>query len=123
MTASGGSPQHHIYQVAMTPQLSNLTNTLKKKKCVGGHRGECLHSRTMTRTRRSCPTAPPRMSCSGPSVPTATSTGRLTPSDPTSWPPPYTVLPVILVTVTRTPTTTSTTCQTSARMTPASLPL
>ena len=48
MTASGGSPQHHIYQVAMTPQLSNLTNTLKKKKCVGGHRGECLHSRTMT---------------------------------------------------------------------------
>ena len=36
----------HIYQVAgqLSPQLSQLTNTLKKKKCVGGHSGPCLHS-------------------------------------------------------------------------------
>ena len=35
----------HIYQVAqVSPQLSQLTNTLKKKKCVGGHSGPCLHS-------------------------------------------------------------------------------
>ena len=44
MTMSNG----HVYQVAMSPQLSQLTNTLKKKKCVGGHSGPCQHSRTMT---------------------------------------------------------------------------
>lgn len=33
----------HIYQVAMSPQLSQLTNTLRKKKCLGGHPGPCHH--------------------------------------------------------------------------------
>ena len=45
-------PGGHIYQVAsISPaQLTNLTNTLKKKKCVGGHSGPCQHAgqRTMT---------------------------------------------------------------------------
>ena len=40
----------HVYQVAMSPQLSNLTNTLKKKKCVGGHTGPCQHSGPGSRT-------------------------------------------------------------------------
>ena len=37
----------HIYQVArspVSPHLAHLTNTLKKKKCVGGHSGPCQHS-------------------------------------------------------------------------------
>merc|ERR1711971_938467 len=34
----------HIYQVAMSPQLSLLTNTLRKKKCLGGHPGPCHHN-------------------------------------------------------------------------------
>ena len=45
-------PGGHIYQVAsISPQqLTNLTNTLKKKKCVGGHSGPCTgqHSRMNT---------------------------------------------------------------------------
>ena len=48
MMVSG--PGGHIYQVAsISPaQLTNLTNTLKKKKCVGGHSGPCQHSRMNT---------------------------------------------------------------------------
>merc|ERR1719480_116620 len=38
-------PVNHIYQVAMSPQLSQLTNTLRKKKCLGGHPGPCHHNR------------------------------------------------------------------------------
>ena len=34
----------HIYQVAMSPQLSLLTNTLRKKRCLGGHPGPCHHN-------------------------------------------------------------------------------
>jgi hypothetical protein len=37
-------PVSHIYQVAMSPQLSLLTNTLRKKKCLGGHPGPCHHN-------------------------------------------------------------------------------
>jgi len=40
-TEAGGN---HVYQVVMTPQLTKLTNTLKKKKCVGGHPGPCHHT-------------------------------------------------------------------------------
>ena len=44
----------HIYQVAnmapMSPHLTHLTNTLKKKKCVGGHSGPCQHSDSSVRS-------------------------------------------------------------------------
>jgi len=57
MPTSDG-PANHIYQVAMNPQLAQLTNTLKKKKtCNGGHPGPCHH--TMART---FPEAIPEMS-------------------------------------------------------------
>lgn len=39
-------PVNHIYQVAMSPHLSQLTNTLRKKKCLGGHPGPCHHNRS-----------------------------------------------------------------------------
>ena len=43
MNGQPQEPVNHIYQVAMSPQLSQLTNTLKKKKCLGGHPGPCHH--------------------------------------------------------------------------------
>ena len=69
----------HIYQVAqVSPQLSQLTNTQKKKKCVGGHSGPCLHSLHSD-------TWPALTWSSGLSVLTGTSIGRLTRSGPTNW--------------------------------------
>ena len=46
MVTMGGDQGGHIYQVTnvISPaQLTQLTNTLKKKKCVGGHSGPCQH--------------------------------------------------------------------------------
>lgn len=49
MNGQPTEPANHIYQVAMSPQLSQLTNTLKKKKnCLGGHPGPCHHKGNTT---------------------------------------------------------------------------
>jgi hypothetical protein len=45
---AGQQQQQHIYHLAghqqQPQQLLQLTNTLKKKKCLGGHPGPCHHS-------------------------------------------------------------------------------
>ena len=44
--SSTNSNSNHVYQVnnnQQAAQLAHLTNTLKKKKCVGGHPGPCHH--------------------------------------------------------------------------------
>ena len=45
---SGG----HVYQAAMSPQLSQLTNTLRKKKCLGLHPGPCHHNNHLNHHHR-----------------------------------------------------------------------
>ena len=50
MNGSQDGTINHIYQVAMSPQLTHLTNTLKKKKCLGGHPGPCHHRNQGTAT-------------------------------------------------------------------------
>ena len=64
MAAGQQVPVNHIYQVALSPQLmreqavlspqlTSLTATLRKKKCAGGHPGPCHHRVTPDSSQRS----------------------------------------------------------------------